>query len=426
MSEGPCNGDGRLVALVVLLAAVLCGCPRQIQVGTVQDGSPSVLDGGLDSGVCVIGGQAYASRELDPSDRSRCCNPATSSSWSEVFVRGPSYSLQNISDLRIADLNGDGRTDIVLTDQTQFYLYLNNGDGTFTNTTTLSFVGTLSACAVDDMNGDGRPDLVVARRVNTTYSVGVLLNDGDGGFADEVDVDATCFVDRLALGDFNGDGWQDVFAGEDSPCGPGIFTNAGRGDGKIGAEMLYSPTFGYMAGIAVGDFNGDGWMDFTFNDGHSGGATYIYLNDGGGVFGAPFVNNAVSFPWYTAVGRLGDGEVDDMVVTGKNSGESFVIGKEFGGLRGRTTFSPGDLQAAVADLNGDGLQDFVLDDEIGNVYLFFNQGGGAFWSPAMLSTGVSIQSLSIADLNGDGAPDLVIATYDTSNPKLTIWYAGYP
>jgi hypothetical protein len=396
--------------------------------GGTDGGMDAGNDGGVAGPVCTIGGQVYASREVNPSDRTQCCNPvANASAWSSFFVQGASFSLSGIADVRIADLNGDGWPDIVTAPGGQLFLFLNNGDGTFANPSAAIYTGNLTAFALADMNGDGRPDLIVGLQSGaTTYQVGVLLNDGHGGFGAETDFAASCYVQRLAVGDFNGDGWVDLLVAENSPCGVGIFLNDGLGDGSVGAETLYNPGFTFMAGVAVGDFNGDGQLDFVMNDGVNGGATSIYLNDGGGNFGAPIVNTVTGFPWANAVGKLGNGTVDDLVVTGWSQNDSVVIGEDLGGLTGGTTYSPGSVNAGVADFDGDGNQDFTIDDANGNLWFYFNQGGGTFFSPAELVTGPPIQGFSIADLNNDGAPDLALTTYDYTNPTLTIWYAGCP
>jgi hypothetical protein len=388
-------------------------------------------DGGPDAGpTCTIGTQVYASRAVNPLDRTQCCNPvANASAWSPFFVKGSTFSLAGIADSLSADLNGDGWPDIVVSPNGEVYLFLNNGDGTFTSPSTAFYTGngkTVKAVTLVDMNKDGHPDLIVALQSGATYQIGVLLNDGGGGFGAETDYTVSCYIQRFAFGDFNGDGWMDLLAAENSPCGVGIFLNDGLGDGSLGAETLYNPGFTFMAGIAVGDFNGDGQMDFAMNDGVDGGATSIYLNDGGATFGAPIVNTVTGFPWATAVGKLGNGTVDDLIVTGWSRNDSVVIGQDLGGLTSGTTYAPGSINAGIADFDGDGNQDFAIDDANGNLWFYFNQGGGAFFAPAELVTGPPIQGFSIADFNGDGAPDLAITTYSLTKPTLTIWYGGCP
>jgi hypothetical protein len=404
--------------------------------GDAGDGGDAGDDGGPAT-TCTIGATVYASRVVNPSDRTQCCNPvANASGWSSFFVQGPTYPLSSIADFVIGDLNGDGWPDMIVSTNGNLSLFLNGGDGGFVTPSGAFYTGSVTAFALADMNKDGFPDLIVGLQgINdagaTIDQVGVLLNDGDGGFGTETDFTATTHVQRFQTGDFNGDGWVDVLAAEGSPYGAGIFLNDGLGDGLGGTETFIDADFtdgglsdaGSMGGAAVGDFNGDGQLDFALNDNVNGGATWIYLNDGGGTFQSPILNTVIGLPWATAVGKLGNGMVDDLIVTGWSQNDSVVIGQDLGGLTSGTTYSPGSVNAGVADFDGDGNQDFAIDDANGNLWIYFNQGGGTFYSPAELVTGPPIQGFSIADFNGDGAPDLALTTY-SSSPTLTIWYAG--
>jgi hypothetical protein len=95
----------------------------------------------------------------------------------------------------LADVNGDGKLDIVLVnlgltagysappDPGGVTIMLGNGDGTFQKGVNYAVGINPSAVAVGDVNGDGKPDLVVTTsQANFSYVVGVLLGNGDGTF----------------------------------------------------------------------------------------------------------------------------------------------------------------------------------------------------------------------------------------------------
>ena len=84
--------------------------------------------------------------------------------------------------MAVADLNGDGRPDLVTanSDGNTVSVLLGNGDGTFSVQQTFAVGRSPRAVAVADLNGDGIPDLVVANYNDDTVSV--LLGKGDGTF----------------------------------------------------------------------------------------------------------------------------------------------------------------------------------------------------------------------------------------------------
>src|SRR5690348_1533007 len=118
------------------------------------------------------------------------------------FFQAPSFA--GTGSVFVADFNGDGKPDIVVSDGT---MNLGNGDGTFSPGTPIS--GTSSSnpvLAVADFNGDGRPD-VLEQGSGTLL---VLLGNGDGTFQAPVSSPTVQGLGRVAAVDLNGDGEVDV------------------------------------------------------------------------------------------------------------------------------------------------------------------------------------------------------------------------
>ena len=110
--------------------------------------------------------------------------------------------------------------------------------------------------AVGDFNGDGRQDLVAANQ--NANNVSVLLGDGAGAFSAATNFAVGTTPFSVVVGDFNGDGKQDL-ATANFTFGSGVSVLLGTGTGSFGAATTFST--GGTANpysIALGDFNGDG------------------------------------------------------------------------------------------------------------------------------------------------------------------------
>jgi hypothetical protein len=115
----------------------------------------------------------------------------------------------------IADLNADGRLDLVVVNAAadSMSVLINQGNGAFAPKVDYPTGGVPTAVAVGDLNGDGRPDLVVTNGGNTSalgHTISVLLNTGGGTFAAKVDTQVGSYPRAVVVADLNGDGTPDV------------------------------------------------------------------------------------------------------------------------------------------------------------------------------------------------------------------------
>ena len=85
---------------------------------------------------------------------------------------------------------------------------LGDGTGHFSAPTNFGAGANPDSVAVGDFNGDGKQDLAVANYISNNVSI--LLGDGAGHFSAPTDFDAGGGPDSVAVGDFNGDGNQDL------------------------------------------------------------------------------------------------------------------------------------------------------------------------------------------------------------------------
>jgi hypothetical protein len=187
------------------------------------------------------------------------------------------------SSVAIADLNGDVRPDLVVASACPIgacsaggtgvvSVLLGNGDGTFQAAVPYSTGGfdTVSA-VVADVNGDGKPDLVVSHHYQngdlSDGGVSVLLGNGDGTFQAAVGYGAgPGDAEFVAVADVNGDGKPDLAVAN---CSVNYYCNGrgsvsvlvGNGDGTFQAPVRQSSGGKVAMSVAIADVNGDGRPD---------------------------------------------------------------------------------------------------------------------------------------------------------------------
>jgi FG-GAP-like repeat len=186
-----------------------------------------------------------------------------------TFADAPSTELPWA--LAAADLNGDGRADLVETTfQTFVHVLLSRGDGSFDPPRTVTTGGRSTGLLISDLNGDGKPDLAVGLDGGT---IDVFLGTGGGSFGPSKPAHVDLFpANTIVAGDFNADGHRDLAAAPFEEKVNGVVAVLlGRGDGTflpsaiygVGARPWPSPP------IASGDLNGDGRADLVAQVGPS-------------------------------------------------------------------------------------------------------------------------------------------------------------
>jgi hypothetical protein len=178
--------------------------------------------------------------------------------------------------LAVADLNADGKPDVVTTTDTSFAasVMLGNGDGTLGSPSLFGTGGQWPrAVTVGDFTSDGIPDLV-AIGLGSGWA-NVLPGVGNGTFAAAIP-NVSYLGDSIATADFNGDGKLDAVTGYWS--GENLSLLLGRGNGTFAPPA--EPWAGYSTdGVAVGDFNGDTRPDVATAD-YTLSAVSVLLNGG--------------------------------------------------------------------------------------------------------------------------------------------------
>jgi hypothetical protein len=341
-----------------------------------------------------------------------------------------------------ADVNRDGNADLVVANGSGIggYVLLGNGDGHFNKArypwgfTSGSY--TDATLAVADINGDGKLDIVAGNDPNDggaygeKASVGVLLGDGRGGFTPFQNFTWGFNVDMprsIAVSDVNGDGMPDILvAGYGG--GVDVLLNGGN-DPNTSAWHVQSystaglgSTTGGPLLVAVGDVNGDTKPDILV----AGGTQVdVLLNTGTGAFGAPQAYDAGGAVTAVTVGDVnGDGHLDIVTANGDWSNYSrsvsVLLGHGDGTFGAARTYPTGGSPTSIAlgDLNHDGKPDIVTTGTEMDVLL--NNGDGTF-GPSQ-KVGPAGRSVVVADFNNDGLLDL--AQIDGSGTSVDVLLNG--
>jgi FG-GAP-like repeat len=169
---------------------------------------------------------------------------------------------------------------------------------------------------IADVNGDGKPDLIVANANNST--VGVLLGNGDGTFQAALSSDVVQGAVSLAVADINGDGKLDLLVsnGCDNSCSQGISNSTvavllGNGDGTFQPAVTYASDGRGTDSIGVADVNADGKADVVVTNFASNTLAVLLGNGDGTLRPALTFDSGGDSPLSVALADLnGDGSPD--------------------------------------------------------------------------------------------------------------------
>ena len=229
----------------------------------------------------------------------------------------------------------------------------------------------------------------------------------------------------IVTADVNGDGFDDVIMPGTPGVTPRIAILQGKADGTLAQPRYVSGRAEF--GLAAGDVNGDGSVDFVaFAYAYPSSSYSVFLNDGSGNFSIGSSGSVTGI--YAGSVKLVDIDADnrvDLLAAVKDPTVIYLLknlgGGTFGSPQTLTSISVDNRKFEVADLNGDPLPDIIYNSTnsvtgADEIHWLRNQGGGSFadTTPADLA-GVSGQ-ISSGDFNRDGLTDLAIQTVWLSRP----------
>ncbi len=249
-----------------------------------------------------------------------------------TFIEQTAISLTGVSSSSVAwgDYDNDGDLDILLTGYTcSTYvskIYRNNNEGTFTEQTSISLIGIgSSSVAWGDYNNDGYLDILLTGWASGTIVSKIYKNNGDGTFTQQTSISLTPVnSSSVAWGDYDNDSYLDILL-TGWASGSKIFSKIYRnnGDGSFTEQTSISLTGVQSGSVAWGDYDNDGYLDIILTgdiDFSYSKVSKIYRNNGNGSFTeqtsislTDVGNSSVAWGDYDNDGDL------DILLTGKSS-----------------------------------------------------------------------------------------------------------
>ena len=336
-----------------------------------------------------------------------------------LFTGGlPTYEVgAGVQMIRTADLDADGSLDIVVLTSQNAVILRGQPDGELH--APIAYPSGLQEgpyyygqmhLEIADLNADGALDLALTGG----SSASVLLGAGDASFGAPNLFGGPGLLRTIAVGDLNGDGWLDLAAAAVQDSAIAIWTGQGDGTFAASSEVDIDPN---PYAVSVIDANGDGHADLACA---SYDALTIRLGRGDGTF-APAVAQSRS----PGLSHLRATDLD------KDGSPDLVVASEYGSTQafrsaGDGTFAPTTTMLnglatglATGDVNGDGWTDIVVsteymehhDRDASNVTIFLGLGDATFGERLSLDPVYDPQCVEIADLNADGHDDVVVGSY---------------
>ncbi len=291
------------------------------------------------------------------------------------FYAGTFGPVGNSSyDIALGDVDNDGDLDMAVGNHTvggqTNRLYLNDGNGVFTDTQSLGSAGVSYGITMGDVDGDGSLDVVIANRSVPNQ---VYLNNGSGVFTDSGQaLGGTNRSTDVALGDIDADGDLDLVV-QNAGDGIQVYDNDGSGAFTNTGQTLATADTG---NIVLGDVDKDGDLDMVAVNRFTG--TRVYLNDGSGL--------------YTDTGQI----LSDVNISG-----------------GATE------QIALGDTDGDGDLDIVMSKRVNlrpcdgvnsSNRVFLNDGTGTYTDsgqPLASTSECYDDGVALGDMDSDGDLDII-------------------
>jgi len=333
----------------------------------------------------------------------------------------------DINAIASADLDGDGKPDLVATDHYKdaVLIFKNTGSKAAPFSSNANLVlpagDATYGLSVADFNNDGKPDIaVVSENSDRAFIFKNTSTNGTISFATLLEFKTGYEPFKICSGDLDNDGRPDLAVLSRFTYNVSILRNISE-NGNI--DFAGRLDFGYAGNdITMGDIDADGWQDLTISPQGSGMVTVLRnISTNGGI---NFMVNEFKLTTTghngITIGDLdGDQKPDVAAITGSNI---FSVIRNTS-TPGSVSFSPpqtyligkntSSTAISLTDLEGDGKPDVVIansnSDSLSVYRNLSSQSSIGFAPPVTYLTGSSPYGLAMADYDNDGKPDIAVA-----------------
>lgn len=354
----------------------------------------------------------------------------------------------NPSALKSADINHDGKSDLVFTNPNlaTVSVFLGSSAGIIQTVRSYSVGYGAEALSLEDINGDTWPDIVTANASANT--LGVIINKIIPTVAIANTAPNLCLLNPVTLtatgtattytwtgGVANGVAFSPSVSSTytvtgTSPNGCVIKASTGitvSNCNFLNACMITASTSAsspFPGSIASADFNSDGKADIALVRGVTTNSIAVQNGNGTGGFGAvsyvvtPHQNLELMSRDFT-----NDGKPDLVVLANNSSVVSVLPGNGSGGFGAAISYTTGagnNVSFAAGDFNNDGKLDLGISTASNSIIFLTGNGAGGFSSSTTVTVGTTPKSLVFADVNNDGNLDVYCGNNGSSNVSVLI------
>ena len=335
------------------------------------------------------------------------CQPPTSGI---SFVYGsttPNATSCYATSLAAGDFNQDGMMDVATGNSCgTATLLLGSLSNPFKTASEIKVGGGPCLVKVADMNLDGRLDMVVTAQGAGTLSVGMNTGNGQIVGSTVISFGQGSLPGGIAIADFNLDKYPDVAVSLSGMNAVMVFPDSGMN----GPPMNFPAGIPTPQSIAAADVNRDGMIDLVVGSSMAPLlATLLAVKPGyfalQQVAMLPAPASALVLADFN-----GDGVLDAAVTLPNISGVMVFVGNGKGGFSPGpiVTVAAGPVGLATADWNSDGLMDLVSVSPT-DFNVLQNTGGGNFKSVYNIPGAPGLTAVVVADFTNDGKPDFVVS-----------------
>lgn len=391
-----------LIILAILAFQFNCLQTKKSSFDLKQGGVPGLLIFGVSSGLISLGGSTSTDKTAPTVT---VTNLKTKGTIETGILMGTSTDNVSVSKVEVQLNTGSFQTATGTTSWT-YKLPLTGWTGGNTNTINIKVtdtsgnigtatLSTLTKGLNKDVNGDGYNDIAVGAPSASSVGKVYVFNGSANGIvntsaasADKILTGNTSeqFGKKILNGDFNGDGFGDLFVCSYTGNTAGasnrgyVFYGSSTGLGTGTAYPGYALDFCYDA--ASGDFNNDGYSDIAVSD----------------------INTSTTGVFYVFYGGSNGLSSSSTVFSGTGSNYGYSL--------------------SVNDINGDGFSDLAVSNSFNsNIYYYFGQSSGLNATPASITVSNALSIVYLGDISNDGKSDLIVAepTLSTQTGRVTVY-----